>query len=90
MRLLLLGKAAVLVHRFERPLAAEMDEMEQRRRTPLRLLRRCSLARNGAAPQHQRGSHRCMSARRLNWARSAISLSGGRQPRGGWARQRRD
>ena len=29
-RLLLLGKAAVLAHRFERPLAAEMDEYEQR------------------------------------------------------------
>jgi hypothetical protein len=28
-RLLLLGKAAVLAHRFERPLAAEMDEQEQ-------------------------------------------------------------
>ena len=30
MRLLLLGKGAVLAHRFERPLAAEMDESEQR------------------------------------------------------------
>jgi hypothetical protein len=29
-RLLLLGKAAVLAHRYERPLAAEMDEQEQR------------------------------------------------------------
>jgi hypothetical protein len=29
-RLLLLGKGAVLVHRFERPLAAEMDEVQQR------------------------------------------------------------
>jgi hypothetical protein len=28
-RLLLLGKAAVLAHRFERPLAAEMDESQQ-------------------------------------------------------------
>jgi hypothetical protein len=28
-RLLLLGKAAVLAHRYERPLAAEMDEREQ-------------------------------------------------------------
>jgi hypothetical protein len=28
-RLLLLGKAAVLAHRYERPLAAEMDETEQ-------------------------------------------------------------
>jgi hypothetical protein len=28
-RLLLLGKAAVLAHRFDRPLAAEMDEYEQ-------------------------------------------------------------
>ena len=26
---LLLGKAAVLAHRFERPMAAEMDEYEQ-------------------------------------------------------------
>ena len=30
-RLLLLGKAAVLAHRFERPLAAEMDDEEQSR-----------------------------------------------------------
>ena len=30
MRLLLLGKGAVLAHRFERPLAAELDESEQR------------------------------------------------------------
>ena len=29
-RLLLLSKAAVLAHRFDRPLAAEMDESEQR------------------------------------------------------------
>jgi len=29
-RLLLLGKAAVLAHQYERPLAAEMDESEQR------------------------------------------------------------
>jgi hypothetical protein len=29
-RLLLLGKAAVLAHGFERPLAAEMDEWQQR------------------------------------------------------------
>ena len=29
-RLLLLGKGAVLAHRFERPLAAELDEYEQR------------------------------------------------------------
>ena len=28
-RLLLLGKGAVLAHRFERPLAAELDEYEQ-------------------------------------------------------------
>jgi hypothetical protein len=28
-RLLLLGKAAVLAHRYERPLAAEMDESQQ-------------------------------------------------------------
>jgi hypothetical protein len=28
-RLLLLGKAAVLAHRFERPLAAEMDDDQQ-------------------------------------------------------------
>jgi hypothetical protein len=27
-RLLLLGKAAVLAHRYERPLAAEMDELQ--------------------------------------------------------------
>jgi hypothetical protein len=27
--LLLLGKAAVLAHRFERPLAAEMDDDQQ-------------------------------------------------------------
>jgi hypothetical protein len=36
-RLLLLGKAAVLAHRFERPLAAGVDEMEQwpnRRKCP--------------------------------------------------------
>jgi hypothetical protein len=31
-RLLLLGKAAVLAHRYERPLAAEMDEFQQRGR----------------------------------------------------------
>ena len=30
-RLLLLSKAAVLAHRFDRPLAAELDEYEQRR-----------------------------------------------------------
>ena len=33
-RLLLLGKAAVLAHRFERPLAAEMDDSEQGRLEP--------------------------------------------------------
>jgi hypothetical protein len=49
LRLLLLGKGAVLAHRFERPLAAEMDESEQgldrlgRRRgpAPIRALGKC-------------------------------------------------
>jgi hypothetical protein len=34
-RLLLLGKATVLAHRYERPLAAEMDESEQRHDEPI-------------------------------------------------------
>ena len=38
-RLLLLGKAAVLAHRYERPLAAEMDEEQQSFRTVGRLPR---------------------------------------------------
>ena len=33
-RLLLLGKGAVLAHRFDRPLAAESDEQEQRAGPP--------------------------------------------------------
>jgi hypothetical protein len=35
-RLLLLGKAAVLTHRYERPLAAEMDDDQQSRRADWR------------------------------------------------------
>jgi hypothetical protein len=31
-RLLLLGKGAVLAHRFDHPLAAESDDQQQRRR----------------------------------------------------------
>jgi hypothetical protein len=41
MRLLLLGKAAVLAHRYERPLAAEMDESRQRCSRRVRRGARC-------------------------------------------------
>ena len=41
-RLLLLGEGAVLAHRFARPLAAELDEYEQRRATRRGADGRCS------------------------------------------------
>jgi hypothetical protein len=37
------GKGAVLVHRFDRPLATEMDESEQRGEQPGRAVLRCRL-----------------------------------------------
>ena len=39
-RLLLLGKGAVLAHRFDRPLAAESDEFMACSATPVAYLRR--------------------------------------------------
>ena len=62
-RLLLLGKAAVSAHRFDRPLAAEMDETEDRTTRPswtaaFRAKRK--LARAGAAGEAAlgEGGHR--------------------------------
>ena len=60
-RLLLLSKRAVLAHRFERPLAAELDE-EQRCLRPLRVGRRsyssAARARERARLREDRFLHR--------------------------------
>jgi hypothetical protein len=48
LRLLLLGKAAVVAHRYERPLAAEMDEFRQSALPRKRSRARCCNARKGA------------------------------------------
>jgi hypothetical protein len=50
--LLLLGKGAVLAHGFDRPLAAGMDEYEQRPARDTGRDARCSFDKRVSSPRH--------------------------------------
>jgi hypothetical protein len=60
-RLLLFGKGAVLAHRFERPLAAELDEYEQQPTRDAERDARCSFDKPASSPA---GSSRLLGTKR--------------------------